>query len=145
MLRRKYPNVDADDVLQATYLRLMATQQVDHIDNDKFYFFRVAMSQIAQQARRDEIVQFESLDQHSYDRGSDDPNMESVIDSERAWTRFLDILRDLPPRQRLVIELRRLEGLGVRSTAERLSISISSVEKLQLTALRQLSAALAHL
>jgi RNA polymerase sigma factor (sigma-70 family) len=91
------------------------------------------------------VIQFEVVDFSEGDWVADQPSAERIVDSKRALQRFYDELQRLPPRQRMVIELRRIEGLRVRATAECLAMSVSSVEKLRANAMRRLSSAVAGL
>lgn len=144
VLQRKYPSVDIDDVIQATYLRLMAMPKVDHVTGAKNYFFRAATSVVLDRMRRNRVVEMVSVDFEDVDWAADEPTMESIIDSRRALEQFYEAISKLTPRQRAVVELRRIEGLRARATADRLALSESSVEKLQQHALRRLAAAMAE-
>lgn len=144
MLRRNYAHVDIEEVLQSSYLRLMTTRRVGHVKNAKYYFFVTVRSEVRDRARRNQLAEFEPLDVQAFEVPADAPTVEAIVDSRRALQRVTAAANNLPPRQRQVIELRRIEGLCVRATAERLTISVSSVEKHQKQAIRSLAAARAR-
>ncbi len=144
-LARRFPSADLDDVIQAAYLRLMATPCLHHVRDGRSYFYRAATSEIRDQARRDQIRGRCSVDYGKIDEdtlAADGPELEDVLDSRHALAQFYAELRQMPLRERAVIEMRKIEGLCVRETAARIGSSVSSVEKLQLKAMRRLGAAL---
>jgi RNA polymerase sigma-70 factor (ECF subfamily) len=145
MLCRKYPGIDRNEVLQTTYLKLMAVPEVDHIKNPKWYFFTTAQSVVMNQVRHDQVVEIENVDFNDVEWAADEPSIERVVDSRLALQFFYNALQGLPPRQREAVELRRIEGLRTRPTAVRMGLSESSVEKLQLNAMRTLQAAMDRL
>jgi RNA polymerase sigma-70 factor (ECF subfamily) len=142
-LRRRYSDVDADDIVQTTYLRLMQMKAVDHIDDPAFYFMRAVKSVVLDRARRNQVREAAGLECEyfcDFDCQADEPTPEEIFDSRRALNRFYDTLQQLPERQRTVILLRRVEELPVEEVANRIGMSVRTVEQDQMFAMRDLGA-----
>jgi RNA polymerase sigma-70 factor (ECF subfamily) len=137
-LSRKYRGIDLDDLIQTIYLRLMQTESVAHVHNAKSYLFRTAMSEISNQVRRSRVVQFEQLGPEHCEMATDEAPIEQVIDARRRLDVVTQAMAKLPRGSREVVELRRIDGLSSRATAARVGLSISSIEKKQVNALRYL-------
>jgi RNA polymerase sigma-70 factor (ECF subfamily) len=137
-LSRKYPAIELDDLIQTTFLRLMQTESVAHVNNAKSYLFRAAMSEISNQVRRTRVVQFEQLAPEHLDMVMDEAPIEQAIDAKQRLDVVAQAMAELPKSSREVVELRRIDGLSSRATAARLGLSISSIEKKQTNALRYL-------
>lgn len=123
---------DVADIRQEIYERVLVGAQGALPLHASGYLFTVARNHIANRARRSKIVSFDMMvDLASEDRGwAFEPEPALIARDElRLAQRGLD---QLPPRCREVVQLRKLEGLTTREVAERMEISVDTVEK-QLT------------
>jgi RNA polymerase sigma-70 factor (ECF subfamily) len=83
-------------------------------------------------------VQFEQLGPEHCEMATDEAPIEQVIDARRRLDVVTQAMAKLPKVSREVVELRRIDGLSSRATAARVGLSISSIEKKQVNALRYL-------
>jgi RNA polymerase sigma-70 factor (ECF subfamily) len=122
--------LEIDDVLQETYARLIATASVEHVRNPRTYAFRTAASILMDQARRAQIVGFTTgADQTLMRTPAPGPSPEERVIDRDECKRLAEAVTALPARARAVFQLRRLDGLSQRETAQRLGIAESTVEK----------------
>ncbi|WP_246752778.1 RNA polymerase sigma factor [Sinorhizobium sp. BG8] len=133
--RRLGGPVDADDVIQDTYLRIQRIPADTDIQNPRSYLFRmadnVAMDHLRSRAARTRHVV--SGDWH--DVQSDEASAERSVDY-RQRIKILEIaISDLPPRQREAFLMHKFDGLSHSEIAEELGITRSAVEKLIMKAL----------
>jgi RNA polymerase sigma factor for flagellar operon FliA len=70
------------------------------------------------------------------------PNVDTLIDAERALVTLHDHIRRLPTRQRQVVERHFLAGLTLTRVASDLGVSITAVSKLKAKALGHLRSTL---
>lgn len=121
--------VDAEDVVQETYSRLLAVSDLDRTEpRARSYMFRVATNLAYDRHRRPREQSLDdidpavtALDSH---RGPD-----AIIDLDRAMEALGQTLLQLNPRSRRVFLLRSAEGLSYEAIAERLGISKRTVER----------------
>jgi len=97
------------------------------------YVFAIARNHLIQQARRSQIVSIEFM--ANLDGVGPTPDLSTTdrhIDARDELRRALAGLSILPPRCREVVQLRKVEGLTTRETAERLGVGVDAIEQ-QLT------------
>jgi RNA polymerase sigma-70 factor (ECF subfamily) len=97
------------------------------------YVFAIARNHLIQQARRCQIVSIEFM--ANLDGVGPPPDLSTTdrhIDARDELRRALAGLSILPPRCREVVQLRKVEGLTTRETAERLGVGVDAIEQ-QLT------------
>jgi RNA polymerase sigma-70 factor (ECF subfamily) len=100
------------------------------------WLFRIAHARLVDHHRRARHRQTEELSESLTDHASD-PEAEAV---DRAQTRRLDeAMMALTDEQRLVIQLRFVEGFSLEETAQTMRKSIGAVKALQHRALRELA------
>jgi RNA polymerase sigma-70 factor (ECF subfamily) len=128
-LTRRLGSADlASDVLQETYLRIEAMNDVGSIQSPKAYLFRIALN-IANDRRRAESRR---LTAHEIDGLLDipddrpDPEREAEDRSEVGQLRRA--IAELPERRRIVLTLSRIDGLSHREIAARLGVTVRTVE-----------------
>ncbi len=120
---------EIDDIVQESYARLIALDDVAHILNPRAYFFQTARSILYQQARRARIVRIDTVAEldalNILDEG---PNPEEAVSSFRELERFKSMIDALPEKCRRVFILRKIEGVPQREIARRLGITENTVE-----------------
>ncbi|KQX21699.1 MULTISPECIES: RNA polymerase sigma factor [unclassified Sphingomonas] len=128
--RRWHHVVDVEDVVQEAYCRIANLASVDHIENARSYFFRTAHTVVTDLMRRAGIINFNALTQIDWSNVMDGaPLADRVLEASQELERVNRLLSQLPDTYRRAIELRRIEGLSRRETAERLGVSEDALKK----------------
>jgi RNA polymerase sigma-70 factor (ECF subfamily) len=116
--------VDVEDVIQEAYCRIASLSSIDHIDNPAGYFHRTVRAVAIDMSRRAGVINFTALSQSEWSAVIDhDPSADRTIEASQELTRVNGLLAKLSDTSRRVIELRRVEGLSRKETAERLGVS----------------------
>jgi len=129
-LRRVKNTVEAEDLTQEVFLRMLRRGNVADLDDVRAYLFETASSVLIDRSRRGTV-------RHLRDHESFDPKAHAgeAIPAERVFigreslSRASVALLELPERPRTIFVLRRLEGMRYADIAQRLGISVSAVEK----------------
>lgn len=133
--------VEADDVLQETFLRLLRiADTVDDGFNVMAWLHRVAANICLTQLRSSKRVQLvdtagETMSSEEDRRRAGQP--EAAYEMTFARELFGSVVRRLPTQQRVCLVLREVEGLSYRDIADRLSVSPGSIESLLFRARRR--------
>lgn len=135
-LNRKWETtLDAQDVLQDTWLKLARTAGIPDVSNPKAYVGQVAGNLAIDHARAQNTRdRYFSAEQH-YDLPANAPSAEHILDYRQRVARLEAIVATLPSRQREVFLMHKFDGLSHSEIADRLGISRSAVEKLVMRAL----------
>lgn len=121
---------DVKDLRQDIYERALAGAREGLPTHTRQYLFTVAKNHLINGAKRGQIVSFELVaDMSSLEFGFDDYGTERHLDAREELRRTQHGLDQLPARCREVVWLRKVEGLSTRETAERLGITVDTVEK----------------
>jgi RNA polymerase sigma-70 factor (ECF subfamily) len=94
------------------------------------YLFVIARNHLINRAKRARIVSFElvaDLELVDHDLGAFDP--ERHLWAREALRRVQEGLAKLTPRVRQIVQLRKIEGLNIKETAERLGIGSDAVRQ----------------
>jgi RNA polymerase sigma-70 factor (ECF subfamily) len=123
------PVLEVDDVIQEAYCRIAALGSIDHIENGRAYFFTTARSIAAGMFRRSKIAGKKDVTENElFDIEDTYPRADRAAEARQELLRIDGFLSTFSLTCRRVIELRRLQGLSQRETAQRLGISEHSVE-----------------
>ncbi|MFC0205755.1 RNA polymerase sigma factor [Novosphingobium soli] len=121
--------LDVDDVVQEAYCRIAALGSIEHIENGRAYFFATARSIAADTFRRSKVAGAKAMTEIELcDVEDASPRADRSAEARQELLRIDRFLSTFSLTCRRVIELRRLQGLSQRETAERLGISEHSVE-----------------
>lgn len=123
---------DIPDIRQEVYARLIAGGAAARAQSPRAYLFTAARNVLIDRARRAKVVSFEQIADIENLWEPDDGGVERALGARDELRRALEGLDQLPPRCREVVRLRKVEGLDIRETAERLGIGRHTVER-QLT------------
>jgi RNA polymerase sigma-70 factor (ECF subfamily) len=140
---KRVPLGEVDDLVQEVFIRMQTHGDgppIEHLDR---YLFTVAASVLSDQARRRAVRResaHETLQEIHYP--TEDVTPERVLLGREALEMVVAAIADLPARTRDVFVLHRFEEMSCTSIAEQLGISISTVEKHIMKALRVLHARL---
>lgn len=130
---------EAEELVQEAYARLFALDDWASIANPHAFTVRIIRNLAIERFRRADVVRF---DQGALllaaDVPDDDPTPDRITSDRAELARVASIIADMPPRMREAIRLRRIEGLPPRLVAERMNISVSTVETHLTKALRLL-------
>lgn len=136
--------VDVDDVLQEAYCRLSGLKSTDYIENPLAYFRRTAHAAAVDAVRHTNKNVVSMTENDWFDVLDESPSVERQVEGAQELGRVGRVLTNLSETCRRVIELRRIEGLSQRETAERLGISENVVENNIVRGLRRVLAAMAE-
>jgi RNA polymerase sigma-70 factor (ECF subfamily) len=131
---------DIDDVVQESFLKAFAAESEKPIAHPKAFLFRIARNSALSRLR----LKSRSITDYIEDLGSSDvvstaaPVEDQIADQEKLAV-FAEAAASLPPQCRRAFLLRKVNGLSHREVAERLGISISTVEKHQAAGLARCS------
>ncbi|MBO9621234.1 MAG: sigma-70 family RNA polymerase sigma factor [Sphingomonas sp.] len=136
--------VDAEDVIQEAYCRVASLASIDHIENPKSYFFRTAHAVVSEKMRRAGIISFSSMTQIEWSNVMDDePLADRIVAADQELRRVNGLLSQLSDTCRRAIEMRRIEGLSRKETAERLGVTENDVKNHLVRGLRKVMKAIA--
>jgi len=124
-LTRRWGHVlDPNDVIQEAYCRIASLGSVDHIRSPMAYFYRTAQTVAADIMRRSGVINFTSMTEIEWLNVMDSaPLADRTIAAAQEVERVNGVLSELSETARKAIELRRIEGVSQRETAERLGVS----------------------
>lgn len=132
-----------DDMLQETFLRGFAAELKSEIKEPKAYLFQIAKSLMLENVRRNTRAPTQPLEDSG---GSDlllDEDQAAAdewLEGRRKLALFVRAVAELPPQCRKAFLMRRIDGLQYKQIANRMSISVSAVEKHVTTALLKCNA-----
>ena len=126
---------EVEDVLQEAFLKTFEAERKHHIDTPKSYIFKTARNlalnviSLRRRRRTESVADFETqpvLYELEF-ISNVDPESKTLVEEQLA--RAEDAIDQLTPRVREVFVLRKVYGLSHKEIAERLQISVSTVEK----------------
>ena len=130
-LRRMFIHgMEVDDVVQEMYARIVSQPSLEAIKYPRQYAFQTATAIMIDHLRRSRVISINAagnLDQLEISTPEATPEQQLEFREEIAAV--AQLLALLPERTREVLILRRVEGLSQQETAQRLGISIKTVEK----------------
>ncbi|MEN3749140.1 sigma-70 family RNA polymerase sigma factor [Sphingomonas sp. HF-S3] len=130
--------IDVDDVVQEAYCRLAGLASIDHIESPLAYFRRTAHAAAIDAVRRTTAKNIVSMTENDwFDVMDEGPCAERIVESAQELGRVRGALASLSDTCRRVIELRRVEGLSQRETAQRLGVSENVVENNMVRGIRR--------
>lgn len=143
--RRVKDIVEAEDLTQEVFLRMLRRGHVADLDDVRAYLFETASSVLIDRARRQAarcLGHHECFDPKTH-AGETIP-VERVFIGRESLNYASIALLELPERTRTIFVLRRLEGMRYADVAQRLGISVSAVEKHMARAVAHLTERMKH-
>jgi RNA polymerase sigma-70 factor (ECF subfamily) len=123
-------SADVTDLRQDIYERALTGARAGIPVHTRHYLFTVARNHLINQARRGRVVSIELVaDTSALEAEPAEFGVEQQLSAREELRRTQRGLEQLPPRCREVIWLRKVEGLSTRETAERLGVTVDTVEK----------------
>jgi len=143
-LTRKLENpADAAEVAQEAFLRIYRLDRPDQLDNARAFLFQVASNLAVDQLRRRSLhyrflstEQGQQIDGEPADVNASGASPEDILAAKEKLARIYQAVEQLPMRQRQAFLLHRNSGLSYSDIARELDVSVSSVEKYILEALK---------
>ena len=127
-LRSRFPSLDADDVVQESYLKLLRVRAVDQITAAKAYFFSVARNTALTIFRRHKLYADIPVNQLPDSRVLDSgPDAAEIVDSRQRIELAVEAIDRLPARCREIMKLAVLQGLSTAEVAGHLGLAESTV------------------
>lgn len=131
------PDISAD-VTQAAFARFYQLGEAGMPDNPRAYLFAMVANGVRNHWRSEAkmVAGDDALEQ--VDRRTPDHNIAKALELERV----AEAIANLPPKQRRVFELRRMEGLSLKDIARETGTSPKTVENHLTVILKKLRLAL---
>ena len=130
---------DVTDLRQEVYERALVGARGGLPQYTRQYLYAIAKNHLINRAKRAQVVSFELVaDMSTVEYDFDHFATERQLNARDELRRAQLGLDRLPPRCREVVRLRKVEGLSTRETAERLGISVDTVEKQMTQGMRAL-------
>ncbi len=124
------PDVDVDDIVSEVLVRAYTTSDYQRIDRGRTFLFTIARNLLTDLARRRAIVSFELMASlESLDAAGEAPSAETIVSAREELHQLQKVTETMPPQCRRVFLLRRVEALPFAEIADRLGLSVSTVEK----------------
>jgi RNA polymerase sigma-70 factor (ECF subfamily) len=142
--RRRVGAHEAEDLVQDVYLRLLQKDSIAGLERPREYLFRVASNLAIDSARKMRTrsrVSDEDLGLVISPERMTSP--EEIVESRKALQRLQTSLDELPPMSRKVLLLNRLGDVTHEELADRMGVSVRTVERRMAKALKQLRRRLA--
>lgn len=144
-LTRKLDNpADAAEVAQEAFLRIYRLEHPERLDNARAFLFQVASNLAVDQLRRRSLhlrfLKAESREQGEFESSnlsSIAASPEQIIAAREKLARIYQAIDGLPEKCRQAFLLHRNSGMTYTEIAHELGVSVSSVEKYILQALKQ--------
>jgi len=122
--------LEIDDIIQEMYARIVSQPSLEAIKYPRQYAIQTCTSVIIDHMRRSRIVSIDAagnLEQFEISAPDATPEQQLLFRDEIAAV--ATSLAQLPERTREILILRRIEGLSQQETADKLHISVKTVEK----------------
>lgn len=142
--RRWADEAGAEDIVQDAYARVIAMTGWAEIANPKAYVMLAIRNIAIDRLRQARVIPFDrGIDSALLEVEDEQPDALTSITAKQELERTRAAIEALPPQCRRVVEMRKLENCPPREIADRLGISVSTVEKHLVKGLRVVMATLA--
>ncbi len=131
--RKRVPGQEVEDLVQDVLVNLQGRQATTEIEDYERYVFVVAGNTLKKRLKDPNYSHFQLPD--DWDSGSD-ITPERILASKDGLNRVLEVIATLPATTRNVFLLHRFEEMTYGTIANGLGISVSSVEKHIIAALK---------
>lgn len=150
LARKTRNHQDAEDIAQGAFLRIQKLENLDKLDNPRAYLYQTASNLAIDQLRRAKLhrgyLQSETPAVTEIEESSssyvDQATPERLLVAKEELHRIESTIAHLPFKARQAFLLHRTKGLAYSDIAKEMGVSVSSVEKYILLALRQCHQAL---
>jgi RNA polymerase sigma factor (sigma-70 family) len=142
LTRKLNSSEEAEDIAQNAYIRIQALKELPPMENSKAYLYQVASNLIIDQKRREKLhtryMQGEVLKRQAVGEfgAVDAESPEALLVAQRELESMQEVLNALPEKARRAFMMHRRDGLSYSDIANELGVTVSSVEKYILQALK---------
>ena len=134
-----------EDLLHDTFARIIAAESWREIDSPAGFAIRTARNVVYDGLRRQQVVSIEFVaDVGAFGLVDEQADPEETLVARDELRRLRAIVEALPAQQRRVFTLRKVYGMSPQAIAEKLGLSVSTVEKHLVKAVRACAEALAR-
>jgi RNA polymerase sigma factor (sigma-70 family) len=127
-IRSRFPSVEADDVIQESYLRLLKVRARGGIKSVKAYVFTIAKNTALGVFRRRKFISDVPVNKLPDWRILDEnPDAAAIANTHQQFTLAEEAIEQLPPRCRDVVRLAAFGRLSPKVIAQQLGIAESTV------------------
>lgn len=129
-LRGRFPGIaDTDDLIQETYARLLRAKVAGQLQEVRPYLFVTARNVALDLARRHRVAATESLGNiEQLAVVEDSPDAAEAVSYDQEIEILHEAVASLPHRCREILVLRRFQGLSYQVIAQKLHISVNTVD-----------------
>lgn len=129
-LRRSHRDEsELEDICQDAFVKIYEAARQEQPKSVKPFVFTVARNLLIDRARHARVIPIEAaLDPEEINIASDEPSPERTVIARDELKRLQAALDRLPKRCREAVILRKVEGLSMREIAERMGVSIKTVD-----------------
>ncbi|MBV7258670.1 RNA polymerase sigma factor [Erythrobacter crassostreae] len=120
---------DVDDLVQELYGRVWASKGARDIQNPDGYIFQAAANLLKERYRNRGTRDAAMSELPFFNAGNEVITPERILQGKDELRLLEQALAELPPRTRTVFLLHRFEGFKYREIADRIDVSVSSIEK----------------
>lgn len=136
---------EVDDLVQETFARAISCETWRAVDNPSAFAARILKNIALDVMRRRKVVAIDAVaDLDRLGRVDDAPDPEVAAIARDELRQLRGLIEQLPPQQRRVFTLRKVYGLSTAEIAQRLGLSVSTVETHLVKGLRFCSERLAR-
>jgi len=131
---------EAEDLRQEIFMKVYEAAATELPLHPRAFLFATARNHLADRARRERIVSFDLMaDLDALGLSDDLPTPERDVVARDELRRMQSAVERLPPRLREVVKLRRIEDLSAREAAERMNVTVTTVNEQLARAIRLLA------
>ncbi|NIB42718.1 sigma-70 family RNA polymerase sigma factor [Pseudomaricurvus alkylphenolicus] len=135
---------DAEDIAQNAFIRIQRLAEEGELENPKAYLYQTASNLAIDMLRREKLHQNylqqtfsrDQLADEEYSSLTDYCTPERLLSARRDLDNLQQAMNELPLKCRQAFLLHRVKGLSYSEIAKEMSVSVSSVEKYILQALK---------
>lgn len=130
-LLARFPTLpDVDDLVQDSFARVLRARETGPINSARALLFTTARNLALDAVRRQQVVRFEPItDDTPPSVLADGSDVVETISKQQELELLTKAIQSLPERVRQVFTLRTAYGLTQKQIADRLGVSLSTVEK----------------
>lgn len=134
---------DATDIRQDVYEEALSRARDGLPQNTAGYLFTIARHQLINRARRNRVVSCEQVaNVEALGLPADLMATDRHLDARDALRRAAAGMEALPPRCREVVRLRKVEGLSTREAADRMGVTVDTIERQLVLGIRAMADAM---
>jgi RNA polymerase sigma-70 factor (ECF subfamily) len=124
--RRRVGRDEAEDVVQDAYLHLLQKERFEALDHPKAFLYRIAANLTVDSLRKHKTRSSHALSEIALQGAAQSAN---APDARVEIRRLLAVLGELPPLCREAFFLNRLDGFTHAEIAERLNLSVRTIDR----------------